>query len=209
LPLAAIGKASLEQTAQFASAIGPASDKTLVTGPASNGAAGLLTGAIAPPAASTSSATPTAPVPGLADASASVAATPAALAASITAMARDGHASAILRLDPPGLGQLAIHIALGAGSQINVQFVPAVAHTGHLLANGMDELRQNLATAGLTLGQTQIGGGQAGNQGGYSGSDGGASPRQQSAADTNKQTYTNAAGAATPGNGPNGVRAYA
>jgi len=74
-----------------------------------------------------------------------------------------------------------------------------------LLANGMDELRQNLAAAGLTLGQTQIGG-QAGSQSsslGGGGSDG-SSPRQQSGGGANEQSY-----AEVSGGGPDGIRAYA
>ncbi len=98
-----------------------------------------------------------------------VAATPAALAASITAMHRNGQTSAMLRLDPPGLGTLSVHIALGAdqgsgGGQVNLLLLPAIAQTGQILNGGIDGLRQALAAAGLTLGQAQIGhgGGQNG-----------------------------------------------
>jgi flagellar hook-length control protein FliK len=91
------------------------------------------------------------------------------LAASITAMHRNGQTSAMLRLDPPGLGTLSVHIALGAdqgsgGGQVNLLLLPAIAQTGQILNGGIDGLRQALAAAGLTLGQAQIGhgGGQNG-----------------------------------------------
>jgi len=97
-----------------------------------------------------------------------IAATPAALAASITAMHRNGQTSALLRLDPPGLGTLSIHLALGheesgGAGQVNLLMVPAVTQTAQLLNSGIDSLRQALAAAGLSLGQAQIGqGGQGG-----------------------------------------------
>jgi flagellar hook-length control protein FliK len=92
-------------------------------------------------------------------------ATSAALAASVVAMTKSGQSSLLLRLDPPGLGTLSIHVAMGANAQVNVLFVPAVAQTGHFIHGGMSDLRQALATSGITLGQAQVGGGNGGNGG--------------------------------------------
>jgi flagellar hook-length control protein FliK len=91
-----------------------------------------------------------------------------------------------------------VHVALGHNAQINVQFVPAVAQTAQLLNNGMDGLRQAMAASGLTLGQVQVGGGQA--QGG------GREGRRQAAATPSGTAAVSAPGADT---GPGGIRAYA
>ena len=80
-------------------------------------------------------------------------------------MHQAGQPSTILRLDPPGLGNLAIHVALGQGAQINVLFIPATTQTAQLLTSGMDGLRQAMAAGGLTLGQASVGGQSAGGQG--------------------------------------------
>jgi flagellar hook-length control protein FliK len=93
-------------------------------------------------------------------------ATPDAMAASIVAMYRSGQSSLVLRLDPPGLGTVSVHLALGGNAVVNVLFVPAVAQTSHLLQSGLGDLRQAMAASGLTLGQAQIGGGASGGAGG-------------------------------------------
>ena len=93
-------------------------------------------------------------------------ATPDAMAASIVAMYRSGQSSLVLRLDPPGLGAVSVHLALGGNAVVNVLFVPAVAQTAHLLQTGLGDLRQAMAASGLTLGQAQIGGGASGGAGG-------------------------------------------
>lgn len=137
-----------------------------------------------------------------------IAATPAALAASITAMHRNGQTSATLRLDPPGLGTLSIHLALGhaetgGAGHVNLLMVPAVTQTAQLLNSGIDSLRQALAAAGLTLGQAQIGqGSQDGGQGGQNG----APDPQRSGNGPAVTTATPVTEVAT--NSP-GVRAYA
>ncbi len=95
-----------------------------------------------------------------------VAATPSGLAASISAMHQSGQMSALLRLDPPGLGALSVHIGVGHGAQVNVQFIPTMPHAAQLLTHGMDDLRQAMSAAGLTLGQAQVGGGSPGTGGG-------------------------------------------
>ncbi len=94
-------------------------------------------------------------------------ATPDAMAASIVAMYRSGHSSLVLRLDPPGLGSVSVHVALGGNGSVNVLFVPTIPQTAHLLQAGLGDLRQSMANSGLALGQAQIGGGGAG--GGSSG----------------------------------------
>jgi flagellar hook-length control protein FliK len=129
-----------------------------------------------------------------------VAATPAALAASVTAMHQSGQTRAVLRLDPPGLGALSVHIAVGQGAQVNVQFIPTQAQTGQLLNAGMDQLRQAMAGAGLQLGQAQVGGGGAQGGGGDPRGSGGQPGTARGAAPVSSAP----ADAAT-----NGVRAYA
>jgi flagellar hook-length control protein FliK len=124
----------------------------------------------------------------------SVAATPSALAAAVTAMHQAGQASTTLRLDPPGLGVLSVHVGLGAGGSVNVLFVPALAQTGQMLHANMDGLRQEMAATGLTLGQAQVGG-QA---------SGGNTPQQQPAPAAPQPALSTAA--LEP---DDGVRAYA
>jgi flagellar hook-length control protein FliK len=93
---------------------------------------------------------------------------PAALAATVTALHQSGQASTLLRLDPPGLGTLAVHVGLGAAGQVNVLFIPAVAQTASFLHAGLDGLRHALGQAGLSLGQAQVGGQFTGQSGGHS-----------------------------------------
>jgi flagellar hook-length control protein FliK len=132
-------------------------------------AAGIAVGASASgtagvsPSAAPAAATPLGNTP----------ATPDAMAASIVAMYRSGQSSLVLRLDPPGLGAVSVHLALGGNADVNVLFVPAVAQTAHLLQTSLPDLRQAMATSGLTLGQAQIGGGASGGGGGTSGSNSG------------------------------------
>ncbi|OYV34550.1 MAG: hypothetical protein B7Z80_20945 [Rhodospirillales bacterium 20-64-7] len=97
---------------------------------------------------------------------------PAALAATVTALHQSGQASTLLRLDPPGLGTLAVHVGLGAAGQVNVLFIPAVAQTASFLHAGLDGLRHALGQAGLSLGQAQVGGQFTGQSGGHAGPQG-------------------------------------
>jgi flagellar hook-length control protein FliK len=92
----------------------------------------------------------------------SVAVAPDALAASIIAMCRQGQSSLILRLDPPGLGALSVHVALGSNADVNVLFLPTIAQTAQLIHSGLGDLRQAMAASGVTLGQAQIGNGTSG-----------------------------------------------
>ncbi len=105
------------------------------------------------------------PVPASATADAAgVAASPSALAAAIVAMQRSGNSTATLRLDPPDLGELAVHISLSQSAQVNVQLIPSVPQTAQLLNANLMDLRHAMTAAGLTLGQTQVGGNGAGGQ---------------------------------------------
>jgi flagellar hook-length control protein FliK len=111
-------------------------------------------------------------------------------------MHQSGQNSLTLRLDPPGLGSVAIHLA-SSQTGVNVLFVPSAAPTAQLLSQNMDGLRSAMANAGLTLGQAQVGGGSGGmqNQG-------------------QSQTYTPPPSALTPPpatatEDDTGVRAYA
>jgi flagellar hook-length control protein FliK len=88
----------------------------------------------------------------------------AALAASVTAMVRDGTSSVTVRLDPPDLGQLSIHVAVGQDAKVNVLLIAAVPQTAQAFSAGADDLRQAFAGAGLSLGQLNVGGGGAGSQ---------------------------------------------
>jgi flagellar hook-length control protein FliK len=82
----------------------------------------------------------------------------AGLAAAVTAMHQSGQSAAVLRLDPPGLGDLAVHVALGAGGQVNVVFIPSTPAAAAALQGNLNGLGTALAQSGLTLGQAQIGG---------------------------------------------------
>jgi flagellar hook-length control protein FliK len=148
----------------------------------------LSVGGAAAPSA-TAGAAPAAPPSGT-----GVPVTPDGLAAAITAMQQAGQNSAVLQLDPAGLGALSVHVALGHNAQINVQFVPAIAQTAQLLSNGLDGLRQAMAASGLTLGQVQVGGGQTG--GGR---------RDDRPAPSGRAT----AAVTQATDGPDGIRAYA
>jgi flagellar hook-length control protein FliK len=91
------------------------------------------------------------------------------LAAAVTAMHQSGQSGAVLRLDPPGLGQLAVHVALAPGGLVNVLFIPSSQAAGTLLQTNLGGLGSALAQSGLSLGQAQIGGqfNQSAGQGGY------------------------------------------
>lgn len=127
---------------------------------------------------------------------ANVAATPAALAAAITAMHRNGQPSAVLRLDPPDLGALSVHVAVGHDSRINVLFIPAAPQTAQILNQGLDGLRVALAASGFSLGQSDVAG--DGRGGGQS---------YQAATDRAGASAATAPPAAEPADP--GVRAYA
>ncbi|MCB8874914.1 flagellar hook-length control protein FliK [Acidisoma silvae] len=87
-----------------------------------------------------------------------------ALPAAVVTVARSGHASAVLRLDPPGLGSLSIHVTHASDATVNLVFLPSNAQTAQILTDSMDHLRQAMAGAGLSLGQAQIDHGSAQSQ---------------------------------------------
>jgi flagellar hook-length control protein FliK len=104
-----------------------------------------------------------------------------ALAATVTAMHQSGQSGAVLRLDPPGLGNLSVHVALGQQGQVNVLFVPDSAAGAQALQSGLGGLAQSMAQSGLSLGQAQVGGqfGQNAGQGGQGWQGGGTSSTPQ------------------------------
>jgi flagellar hook-length control protein FliK len=79
-------------------------------------------------------------------------------------MVRDGGGSITVRLDPPDLGPLSIHVAVGQDSKVNVLLLAAVPQTAQAFSAGADDLRQAFAGAGIALGQLNVGGGGAGSQ---------------------------------------------
>jgi flagellar hook-length control protein FliK len=82
----------------------------------------------------------------------------AALAAAVTAMVQDGKNTLQIRLDPPELGSLSIHLAVGQDAKVNVLLLAAVPQTATAFAAGADDLRQAFAASGLALGQLNVGG---------------------------------------------------
>ena len=126
---------------------------------------------------------------------------PTALAAAVTAMHQDGQSTAILRLDPPDLGSLTVHLTMQNG-QVNVLFTPSSSQTGQLLHANLDSLRQSMASAGLSLGQADVGHGGAGTPGG----------QQQGGQNTSgsvPQSYASSEYGVTDGQNNNGALAYA
>ncbi len=93
----------------------------------------------------------------------------AGLAAAVTAMHQAGQSGAVLRLDPPGLGTLSVHVGLAQNGQVNVLFIPSTQDASTALQNNLSGLGAALAQSGITLGQAQVGGqfNQNAGQGGY------------------------------------------
>jgi flagellar hook-length control protein FliK len=123
---------------------------------------------VTPPAHDTSMIQP--PVPATASPTPPITQPSAAgLAAAVTAMHQSGQSGAVLRLDPPGLGDLSVHVALGQNGQVNVLFVPSTLVAATAIQNNLPSLGTALAQSGLTLGQAQVGGqfNQNAGQGGY------------------------------------------
>jgi len=83
----------------------------------------------------------------------------------VVMMARDAHGgaqTAELRLDPPELGPLRISLSLNDGMASAV-FVSAHASVRQAVESALPQLSQQLAQAGISLGQTHVGDhGQAG-----------------------------------------------
>jgi flagellar hook-length control protein FliK len=147
------------------------------------------------------------PMPASATADAGVAASPSALAAAIVAMQRSGNNTATLRLDPPGLGELAVHISLSQSAQVNVQLIPSVPQTAQLLNANLMDLRHAMTAAGLTLGQAQVGGnGTGGNESQGQGSGQGSG---QNGATRHGDTSGTITAGVTEVAASSGVRAYA
>ncbi len=123
-----------------------------------------MAGAPAGPAAAENAAPP-APAPA-AVVGGETAKMAAGLAAAVTAMTREGKTALSLKLDPPALGTMSIHLAVGNDSKVNVLLVAAVPQTAQAFAAGADNLRQAFVNAGIDLGQLNVGGGKADSQSG-------------------------------------------
>ncbi len=82
----------------------------------------------------------------------------AGLAAAVTAMHQAGQSGTVLKLDPPGLGNLAVHVALGQSGLLNVTFLPTTQAASTMLQNNLSGLGPALAQSGIMLGQAQVGG---------------------------------------------------
>ncbi len=124
-----------------------------------------------------------------------------ALAATVTAMQQAGQTHTVLRLDPPGLGNMSIHLSLGLQGQVNVLFVPDTSAGAQALQSGLGGFGQSMVQAGIALGQAQVGG-----QFGQSAHGFGQNARQwQGGGTSTSQTTTSSAGSAESG----GVSAYA
>ena len=81
------------------------------------------------------------------------------LAQQVTLMVKDGEQIAQLRLDPPDLGPLEVHLSLDGGEQgvAHVQFVSAHAPVRDALEAALPQLRAALAGNGIMLGQATVG----------------------------------------------------
>ncbi len=71
-------------------------------------------------------------------------------------MANQGHSRAELVLTPPELGRVGISLSI-SGDQATATFVSANPAVREALENAMPRLREVLADAGVTLGQTHVG----------------------------------------------------
>jgi flagellar hook-length control protein FliK len=165
-----------EAPAHRARAVSPSNPAPIVTAAAITLASAASTSVTAPPAigAATSapSASPAAPsLPAGTASEPGFVNTAAALAATVTAMVKDGKSSVSMRLDPADLGSVSIHLAVGQDAKVNVLMLAAVPQTAQAFSAGADDLRQAFAAAGLALGHLDIGGG---------GTAGGAGTGQQS-----------------------------
>ncbi len=97
----------------------------------------------------------------------------------VVMLARDAHSgaqTAELRLDPPELGPLRISISLSDGTASAV-FVSAHASVRQAVESALPQLSQQLAQAGISLGQTHVG---DQGQGGFARQDGGSPAGAQS-----------------------------
>lgn len=86
---------------------------------------------------------------------------PAALAAQVSVLARDGVHEARLHLHPAEMGPVAVQIAM-EGTRAHVQFVAAVDSTCQLLQDSLGQLDAALSEAGLSLAGSSVSQQQAG-----------------------------------------------
>lgn len=86
---------------------------------------------------------------------------PAALAAQVSVLARDGMHEARLHLHPAEMGPVAVQIVM-EGTRAHVQFVAAVDSTCQLLQDSLGQLDTALSEAGLSLAGSSVSQQQAG-----------------------------------------------
>ncbi|MDB6000434.1 MAG: hypothetical protein JWP52_2133 [Rhizobacter sp.] len=145
--MAAHGEELVERAPEFAKELHAAA--SAMDGIGNVGAAGHAAPSEA--AASTSAAPADAPLPEF------VMTTPAdapefaqSLGVQVSVMARDGVGHAQLHLNPSEMGPIAVKIVMD-GSQAQVDFTAASAHTRQIIEAGLPELAAALKDAGLTL----------------------------------------------------------
>ena len=115
----------------------------------------------------------------------------------VVMLARDAHSgaqTAELRLDPPELGPLRISISLNDGTA-NAVFVSAHASVRQAVESALPQLSQQLAQAGISLGQTHVG---DQGQGGFAQHDGGRPAGARSSGVDADTALASADGAAMP-----------
>lgn len=103
-----------------------------------------------------------------------------ALSATITALHQSGQSGIVLRVDPPNLGHLSIHVKMDAQGAVNVLFMPSTSDAAQVLQGSLPQLGATLAQSGLTLGQAGIGG-QFSQSGGHNGQQSGYTPARKPA----------------------------
>jgi len=115
----------------------------------------------------------------------------------VVMLARNAHSgaqTAELRLDPPELGPLRISISLNDGTA-NAVFVSAHASVRQAVESALPQLSQQLAQAGISLGQTHVG---DQGQGGFAQHDGGRPAGARSSGVDADTALASADGAAMP-----------
>lgn len=130
----------------------------------------------------------------------SVSLSASALSATITALHQSGQNGVTLRVDPPNLGHLSIHVKLDMQGAVNVLFVPSTSDAAQALQGSLPQLGTALAQSGLALGHADIGG-QFFQSGGQNSQQNGYTPPRQPA-------LTTISADAAPSQ-PSGLSAYA
>ncbi len=92
--------------------------------------------------------------------------TSAALAAIVTSLHSNGDNQITIRLDPPDLGSMTVNVSANPNGNIDVSFATSTFHAAQLIHSHIETLRNDLASAGMSLGQADVStGGQGQGQG--------------------------------------------